>query len=118
MPQLRQRGKSRTIVDEDAAGRDREWLLDQVSKRSGYEVMSKKHDTKMSYAVVAQQWAFAVSFLNEFTKRRFPHSVRTISLISVMWHTDVRTEWANLFVPRLGRPFAQGNLVSGCKGRS
>ncbi|KAL1727137.1 hypothetical protein EV714DRAFT_275870 [Schizophyllum commune] len=74
MPQLRQRGKSRTIVDEDAAGRDREWLLDQVSKRSGYEVMSKKHDTKMSYAVVAQQWAFAVSFLNEFTKRRFPHS--------------------------------------------
>ncbi|KAI5899020.1 uncharacterized protein SCHCODRAFT_02559126 [Schizophyllum commune H4-8] len=74
MPQLRQRGKSRVVVDEDAAGRDKDWLRDQVSKRAGYEVMTKKHDTKMPYAGVAQQWAFAVSCLNELTRQRFPHS--------------------------------------------
>ncbi|KAL1741351.1 hypothetical protein HDZ31DRAFT_84884 [Schizophyllum fasciatum] len=78
MPQLRQRGKSRTLVEEDAAARDKEWLQDRVKKRDGYRVMSKKHDMKMPYARVAEQWAFAVSCIDELSKEQFPHSKKQV----------------------------------------
>ncbi|KAL1698185.1 hypothetical protein EV121DRAFT_274601 [Schizophyllum commune] len=73
------RGKARSLITQDAAARDKAWLEAALREWDGYEDFADtKHGMKKTYAEVASQWAFAVSFLNEYTHRKFPHSGKNV----------------------------------------
>ncbi|KAI4528903.1 hypothetical protein K525DRAFT_284419 [Schizophyllum commune Loenen D] len=76
---IRKRGRARSLITQDAAARDKEWLESAFKGRDGYDTfVGTRHGMKKTYAEVAEQWEFAVSFLNEYTRKKFPHSGKEV----------------------------------------
>lgn len=112
------RGKARSLITQDAAARDKAWLEAALREWDGYEDFADtKHGMKKTYAEVASQWAFAVSFLNEYTHRKFPHSV----CLSLCSRVGVAADEEHSGEERTGSShlecrFETGYLVPRCEG--
>ncbi|KAL1671023.1 hypothetical protein EV122DRAFT_285420, partial [Schizophyllum commune] len=79
MVEIRSRGRSRQLIEEDANARDYDWLQAELRKRPGYEEFrDTKHNSKMRFAEVIKQWGFAVAFMDEYKGRISPYTKRRV----------------------------------------
>lgn len=77
MVELRTRGRCRQLIEEDTNARQYDWLRGELRKRDGYEKFrDTKHNTKMCFAEVLDQWRFAVDFMDEYKGHLNPCLVR------------------------------------------
>ncbi|KAL1672706.1 hypothetical protein EV122DRAFT_224091 [Schizophyllum commune] len=79
MVKLRTRGRCRQLIEEDTNVRQYNWLLGELRKRDGYEKFrDTKHNTKMYFAEVLDQWCFAVDFMDEYKGHLTPCSKKRV----------------------------------------
>ncbi|KAI4518362.1 hypothetical protein K525DRAFT_272735 [Schizophyllum commune Loenen D] len=79
---------------EDANAQDYDWLQGELRKRAGYgEFRDAKHNTKMPFAEVIEQWGFAVAFLDEFKGCISPYSKRRVRKRDIQEVLDRGQTW-------------------------
>ncbi|KAL1669525.1 hypothetical protein GGF50DRAFT_110233 [Schizophyllum commune] len=82
---------------EDANARDYDWLQGELRKRAGYEEFrDAKHNTKMPFAEVIEQWGFAVAFLDEYKGCISPYSKRRVRKRDIQDVLDRGQTWLNI----------------------